>query len=289
MKKSINICIPFYNENNLDIIIFKLIDIINSHKNFSFQITLLDDGSKVYISDDFFDTLKKRYSKIQIYRHSKNYGKEISLYNLLNLSKNFDYFITLDSDMQHPPELINEMIELIEKNKNINILTQKKFNLQSFFRTNFTKLFYQIINKFFKFNLKYNFSDFCMLNNEIINKIDRHNKGIFIFKGFLHNNVSNYRTLFFNINFRYSGKSNYSSFKLFRLSLDYLYFVKPNFFYYIAFILFLFSIYIVLNPKIFFIFTTLNFSLLIFYILTLLVLISLFLSKNNLRRNKFEI
>lgn len=80
---------------------------------FDYEIILVDDGSK----DRTLSVLKeiatadKRFFYISL---SKNFGHQAAITAGLEEAKG-DLVITLDSDLQHPPELIVEMIALWKK------------------------------------------------------------------------------------------------------------------------------------------------------------------------------
>ena len=134
-----SIVIPAYNSHRtLPVLISKLYrEGINKKR-----IIVVDDGSnKPY-----------NINGINIIRYDKNRGKGYALRQgfLFSLKKGYDFAITMDADLQHPPEKINSFISNLKKNRMIvgwrkerkNMPTDRK--LTNFLASIFTSLY---INK----------------------------------------------------------------------------------------------------------------------------------------------
>ena len=100
MKHSI--IIPAYNE---DLYLLKLISLIR--EKYSIPIIIIDDGS-----DNKID-IKGFGENIYILRNNENKGKGYSILKGINHSHaiNCSHSIVMDGDLQHPPELIEELLE----------------------------------------------------------------------------------------------------------------------------------------------------------------------------------
>jgi glycosyltransferase involved in cell wall biosynthesis len=110
------------------------------------DILVVDDGSV----DRTFDIAKKK--EVVVLRHKENQGKGKTLLTGFDfaLKKGYDGVLTLDADLQHPPELIDDFLIKKEKNKNTILLGTRKRNLLNMpfprFVTNFlTSLIISVI------------------------------------------------------------------------------------------------------------------------------------------------
>lgn len=77
---------------------------------FAFEVILVDDGS----DDGTVDRLQQladQDSRFQIYALTRNFGHQAALSAGLGVSRG-DAIILMDSDLQHPPELIPEMLRM---------------------------------------------------------------------------------------------------------------------------------------------------------------------------------
>lgn len=98
--------IPFYNEKE------NLISIITPTLSFVDNIILINDGST-----DLGEKIIPFDNRIILLNHKVNIGKGAALKSglLESLKLGFDISITLDADMQHPPEFIPEFIKMLDK------------------------------------------------------------------------------------------------------------------------------------------------------------------------------
>ena len=134
--KKILIGVPCYNEEgNIDLFFERLSKTLNKIINFQFDIIFLDDGSKDG-TWEIIEKLKLNNGKYKIngIKFSRNFGKEIAIKCMLERAEKYDYFITIDSDLQHPPELIEELINISSSTKNRIILTKKTNKNSNFLR-----------------------------------------------------------------------------------------------------------------------------------------------------------
>src|SRR5436190_4051276 len=100
-----SIIVPCYNEEGNIKILFKTLSEL--FKNDPFELIFVDDGSK----DNSINIIKEiRDSRIKYISLSRNFGHQYALKAGMNYAKG-DVVISMDADMQHPPEIINEMLQ----------------------------------------------------------------------------------------------------------------------------------------------------------------------------------
>lgn len=112
--KRISIVVPCYNEEEILKMFYEdLISVINKIENeYKYEIIVVNDGSK----DNTLEILKKLREdnkNIKIISFSRNFGKEAAIYAGLSNSIG-DLVILMDSDLQHPPITILEMLKEID-------------------------------------------------------------------------------------------------------------------------------------------------------------------------------
>lgn len=93
------IVIPAYNTNNLiEKLIFEL------RRNSELPVLIIDDGSTIPIEFD------SSISNLDLIRHDQNRGKGAALISGLIWARKhgFSHIVSMDSDFQHPPNLIKE-------------------------------------------------------------------------------------------------------------------------------------------------------------------------------------
>lgn len=104
MKKCISVVVPVYNsQNTLEELASRIINAINA-MDINIELIFVDDCSK----DESFSIMMRIYDsfpKTKIIRLQSNYGQQNALLCGIRHAQG-DYIITMDDDLQHPPEEI---------------------------------------------------------------------------------------------------------------------------------------------------------------------------------------
>jgi len=173
----ISVIIPFYNEEKqIPDTLEALLPVLNSLK-YDYELILIDDGS----SDTTWQKINEAstYSRpgsmenyngvIRSFGFSRNFGKEAAMSAGLNKSSG-DAVIMMDGDLQHPPELIPEMISIWEKG-NVEVVEGFKKNRKndSIAQRINAFLFYKIFAKFSGYDLM-DASDFKLMDKKVVNE-----------------------------------------------------------------------------------------------------------------------
>ena len=216
--KKLSIVIPCYNEEEiLNQFYTELTNVLNQiKKDYTFEIIFIDDGSTdktLQILQDF----QKNNNLIHIISFSRNFGKESAIHAGLKDS-NGDLVVLMDSDLQHPPKIILEM--LTEVNNGFDMVATKRLNRKGepIIKSFFSKLFYKIMKNFLP--MEEGVQDFRIMTREVVNAIlsldeyNRFSKGIFSWIGF--------KTKYIVIEHikRPSGKTKWNFRKLFSYAVD---------------------------------------------------------------------
>lgn len=191
---SIELIVPCYNEEACVSLFYdRICEVFSKErlKNYEFIITYIDDGSKDHTMDEIKKVEERaEQGTIQYISLSRNFGKESALYAGLSKSTG-DYVCVLDADLQHPPELIEEMLDAIEK-EGYDCASARRVarHGEPFFRTFFSKLFFGIINKVTVMDLVPGGTDYRLMTRKVVEAIvsmpesERFTKGIYSWIGF---------------------------------------------------------------------------------------------------------
>lgn len=184
-----------------------------------FELILVDDGSK----DDSWkklNELKKEYSStLKIVRLSKNFGQHNALCCGFTLAKG-EFIVTMDDDLQHPPEEITKLIaEQIKSDADLvyGIPNNRKHGLiriaGSYFVTKSSKVTSGNTEG----------SSFRLITRSLAAQIEKHqHKSMIYIDEILSWYTGNISTTDVEHHTRKSGKSGYSTGKLIRLYFDIL-------------------------------------------------------------------
>ncbi|WP_295723541.1 glycosyltransferase family 2 protein [uncultured Methanobrevibacter sp.] len=188
--KLLSIIVPCFNEENSINLFYNEINETLKNIDINYQILFIDDGS----NDNTLTTIKKlsiRYNNIKYISFSRNFGKESAIYAGFQYSKNCDYVVIMDVDLQDPPSLLPEMIDIIQ-NSNYDIIATRRVSRKGepIIRSYFARLFYKIINRISNLELADGVRDYRIMTKEVANSIlqlteyNRFSKGLFSWVGF---------------------------------------------------------------------------------------------------------
>lgn len=190
--KKIELIIPCYNEEKcIELLYHKVCEVFDTIPKYEFVITYVDDGS----ADGTLEQIKKvqktaEKGRIQYIALSRNFGKEAAIYAGLNESTG-DYVALMDADLQHPPELLKDMIVAIEE-EGYDRVSARRISRKGepLIRSFFSKIFYHVINRVAGMNLVSGSTDYCLMKRNVVEAIismaerERFTKGIYSWVGF---------------------------------------------------------------------------------------------------------
>ena len=147
MVEQISIIVPCYNEQEaLPYFSKEIIRIADQLPAYEFQIVFVNDGSK----DKTLELLKsyeKSDPRIHYISFSRNFGKEAAMYAGFRYATG-DYVAVMDADMQDPPALLPDMLQIIKSGEYDSVATRRENrDGEPPIRSFFARKFYKIINK----------------------------------------------------------------------------------------------------------------------------------------------
>ena len=136
---SLSIVIPAYNEaENLPTLINRLLSVLVP-LSVGYEIIIVDDGSDDNTQEVLGQDLVKNQN-IKVIHLSRNFGHQAALNAGIDYSSG-EAVITMDADLQHPPELVGEMFLEYKKGFDL-VLGERVSNKEnSFVKNKFSKLF----------------------------------------------------------------------------------------------------------------------------------------------------
>lgn len=188
--EKLSIVVPCYNEENvIETFYEKLMEIADKiSKKYDYEVIFVDDGSK----DETFSKMKglrEKNNKIKIISFSRNFGKEAGIHAGLSNSTG-ELTVVMDADLQHPPEILLEMIKYIEEGYDTVATRRRNRKGEPIFKSFCARMFYKLINNFMEVKLEEGAQDFRMMKRNVVDAIlsldeyNRFSKGIFNWVGF---------------------------------------------------------------------------------------------------------
>ncbi len=171
--KKINVVAPVYNEEE-GIIDFHeaLQHVIRNLTQYEFEIIYVLDKSR----DSSLSKLKNlcdQYPNTKLVALSKRFGHQMSLVAGLDHCKEADAVIMMDSDLEHPPEVIPELLAKYEEGFEV-VNTKRIYNEKvSFFKKFASKQFYKFINFLSPITIEASAADFRLISVKVL-KVFQH-------------------------------------------------------------------------------------------------------------------
>ncbi len=122
-----SVVVPVFNsEHTLDELYQRVRTVFETVVHEEFELILVDDSSR----DNSYNVMKALRSadpRVRIVQMAKNFGQHPALLCGFSFAKG-DFIITMDDDLQHPPEEIPKMIQAIQENPEVDVIIARYQN-----------------------------------------------------------------------------------------------------------------------------------------------------------------
>ena len=189
-QETLSLVVPCYNEEEaLPLFYEEACKVVNTMDELNIEMLFVDDGSH----DNTIGVIKELADKddrVHYVSFSRNFGKEAAIYAGLDNAVG-DFVAILDADLQDPPSLLPEMMEII-KTKDCDCVGTRRVDRKGEppIRSFFARRFYRIMNKISHTEVVDGARDFQLMKRKVVNAIlsmgeyNRFSKGIFGWVGY---------------------------------------------------------------------------------------------------------
>ncbi len=163
----INIIVPVMNEiSNLDKLLERLAFTVKEYGKF--EIIFVDDGSTDGTREKL-EEISKKYNFVKVIFFTKNFGHQMALLAGMEYSKG-EIIITIDGDLQDPPELIHDLIRIYKDGYKIVNTYRNKREGEKLWRIILIKLFY-FFTDLMNLGIINNSGDFRLMHRTALNEL----------------------------------------------------------------------------------------------------------------------
>lgn len=216
----ISVVAPFYNEGDgVSHFYREMCSIFASLSQYDFELVCVDDGS----SDDTLARLielANTDNRVKVIEFSRNFGKEAALTAGIDCATG-NAVIPIDSDLQDPPELIGEMIELWRNGAEVVLAKRIDRSSDTALKRMTASAFYRIHNLLSSETLiPENVGDFRLMDRAVVDALkrlperQRFMKGLFAWVGFKTETLEYVRSV------RMAGETKFSGWRLWNFALE---------------------------------------------------------------------
>jgi dolichol-phosphate mannosyltransferase len=212
----LSLVIPLFNEEENIQPLYDAID--KATKGISIEIIFVDDGSKDK-SLAIIKNLSHKDDRIQFLSFSRNFGHQNALKAGIDYSKG-DCVISMDADLQHPPELIPSLIEKWKEGYDVVYTIRKYDKKTAFFKKITAALFYGIIRSLSKTKIEKGTADFRLLDKKIIKEIKALKENYLFLRGMVSWMGFSQSSITYIAPERQAGKTKYSFRKMIKFAFS---------------------------------------------------------------------
>ncbi|MBR4919404.1 MAG: glycosyltransferase family 2 protein [Bacteroidales bacterium] len=184
-----------------------------------FEILFVNDGSRDN-SRHVLQQLMEQDSRVRVIHFSRNFGHEAAMLAGIDHCKG-EAAICMDSDLQHPPTMLPQMLALYQQGKDVVTMTRTERADGGWYKHIGSKLFYKLINKMSEAKLQAGASDFFLVSQKVIQVLrnDYRERTRFL-RGIIQTVGFEKDSLTYDAPQRAAGSSKYSFWKLMKLSFS---------------------------------------------------------------------
>lgn len=176
----VSVIIPVFNEEGcLQVVADKLMGILSAYPGF--ELLFIDDGS----SDNTLLILKRLHSqdpRVNFLSFSRNFGHQNALRAGIMYAGG-DCIISMDGDLQHPPELIPKLIEKWQEGYDIVYTIRKDDAGTSLYKKFTARMFYKLMNAVSDINFEQGEADFRLIDKTAAEELNKLSENAIFFRG----------------------------------------------------------------------------------------------------------
>lgn len=214
----ISLVIPIYNEEETLPELFRRLTELIERLNTTVEVVLVNDGSR----DKSYELMVEHHEKderFKVVHFARNFGHQVAITAGMDLA-NGDAIITMDADLQDPPEVIDEMIEKWREGYEMVYAVRKKREGETLFKRATASLFYRLLRRMTRVDIPVDVGDFRLVDRKAMDAFNcmreknRFIRGMFSWVGFKQTAV------YFERAPRFAGETKYPLSKMIKLAAD---------------------------------------------------------------------
>jgi glycosyltransferase involved in cell wall biosynthesis len=215
---ALSIVVPVFNEEQIIPELVRRMTSVAKSITDSYEIIFVNDGSR----DTSLEQLKLACSldnHLHFISFSRNFGHQIAITAGMDKASG-NAIVTIDGDLQDPPELIPEMYSAYLNGYKVIYAKRSKRKGETFFKRFTAKAFYRLLARLVSFEIPLDVGDFRLISRDVLvylkemKEYDKYIRGQIAWLGFRSTYVM------FERDERKFGKTNYPFRKMLRLAFN---------------------------------------------------------------------
>ena len=167
----ISLVVPAYNEEEALPLLHERLTAVMAEVGEDYEIIIVNDGSRDG-TEAVLEDLAARDPRVKFVSLTRNFGHQVALTAGMDHAAG-DAVVTLDADLQHPPELIPTLLEHWRAGNEIVYTERTDTAGVSWFKRATSRLFYALINRASTTRIPLNAADFRLLDRKVVDSLSR--------------------------------------------------------------------------------------------------------------------
>ena len=216
--KRVSIVVPVYNEEDNIEHFVQSVEAVMEQLPYDYELLFIDDGSRDR-SRVILRELGERNARVQSIFLARNSGHQLAL-TCGTDHANGDAVITMDGDMQHPPELLPVLLAQWEAGYEIVQTVRLTTEGASLFKRLTSKYYYRLLNAMTDVEIQEGGSDFRLMDRKAVLALRRYREHARFIRGIVGAMGFRKTTVEFVAHERFAGQSKFSLHKMISFALD---------------------------------------------------------------------
>ncbi|MEZ0485300.1 glycosyltransferase family 2 protein [Fibrella aquatica] len=213
----ISLVIPAYNEEkNLVVLVEQLRAVMQSSLN-SYEILIIDDGS-IDNTKEVLKRLSHTFNEVRFISFSRNFGHQAALRAGYDHARG-DCAISLDADLQHPPELIPTLIKKWREGFDVVYTTRTPDPNLPWSKRFTSRNFYKFLRATSGLELEEGAADFRLLDRKVLNVLKQFKETDLFLRGMISWMGFRQCRIAYKPGSRFAGTTKYSFRKMLQLAI----------------------------------------------------------------------
>ena len=216
--KRISIVVPVYNEEENIAHFVQSVTAVMEQLSYTYEMLFIDDGSRDR-SREILLELGTRDPRVQSIFLARNSGHQLALTCGIDHADG-DAVITMDGDLQHPPELLPVLLAKWEEGYDIVQTVRLTTEGASIFKRLTSKYYYRLLNALSDVEIQEGGSDFRLMDRKAVLALRRYREHARFIRGIVGAMGFRRTTVEFVAHERFAGQSKFSLHKMISFALD---------------------------------------------------------------------
>jgi dolichol-phosphate mannosyltransferase len=215
----LSLVIPTFNEEgNVQRLYNEILLVLKQLQISTYEVIFIDDGSSDQ-SLQCIEALRAQDTNVHYLQFSRNYGHQHALKAGLDHARGAAV-ISLDADLQHPPALIADMVQLWRQGAEVVYTRRNDKQNVGLFKKLSAKAFYWLANRLSEVPIEEGTADFRLLDRKVVDAIKTFKESHLFLRGLIPTLGFKQVALDYEPAVRFSGQSKYSLGKMFHFAIN---------------------------------------------------------------------